>query len=105
MQTSWWTQPANYGLLLGLAVGLFWVGFGLLDGVSEGLWGLLLHLLPGTLILVATGLAWRHPVLGGLALVLLAALTWRFYHHNFTRWAMSAPLLLAGLLQWWPRSR
>jgi hypothetical protein len=93
--------------ILGIALALFLCVFAL-DGFEPHeplgvvLTELAVHLVPAALVLTIVALAWRWPLAGGVAFVLLAfgyALSVRFR----VDWVMviSGPMLMTGLLFLW----
>lgn len=119
------TSGPNYlrwaGRILGLAVAVFWLWWGVGSAFVEGFgWlSLLAHSLPGLLILIATLVAWRWERIGGsllvgVAVLVTAFLLWAFIFRGgygpmaaMVWLTMALPPLLAGLLflASWRRAR
>jgi hypothetical protein len=85
------------GQWLATACGSAWALFGVLCGWREGPVAMLLHAVPGLLILGAAALTLRWPVLGGLALLGEGYAATRFFRPNpaVTVFLVS-PLFLSG---------
>jgi hypothetical protein len=89
--------------ILGIAVGLFLGMFALdaFSGVES--WGSALgdfavHLLPAAVILAVVAISWRYPLVGAVAFVVLAVAYAAAVRRLDWLAAISAPLLLVGLL-------
>lgn len=88
-------------LALVLLFGSFWVLFGIMCEWGHPV-GMLMHILvPGLAYLAAGWLAWRWPLTGGTALILLGAFSVLFfntYRNIFTLLTVSLPPIIAGLM-------
>ncbi|NUQ36271.1 MAG: hypothetical protein HUU23_00430 [Caldilineales bacterium] len=94
-----WT-PRILGILFALFISLFAFDvFAEGYGFWETLWALLMHLIPTALVGIATILAWRRPLWGGLLFCGLAAI-YVIMTHGRLDWALiiAGPALLTGLL-------
>lgn len=78
--------------------------FGEYETVGETLIALFMHLIPVLLLLVATALAWRWPLVGGALFLILGIASIFFfgtYRHIVTFALVSLPVLVLSLLFLW----
>jgi len=100
------TSGPNYlrwaGRILGLAVAVFWLWWGVGSAFYEGFtWlSLLAHSLPGLLILIATLVAWRWERIGGSLLVGVAVLVTGFLLWAISRGGYRRPAFQMGIMVW-----
>ena len=93
-------SPRVFGLAVAMFVGLFALdAFGPGKPFLEASREFLVHLTPALTILLVLAVAWRHPNIGAVGFVLLAAL-YAWYGRGHLSWIViiSGPLLLTALL-------
>jgi len=72
-------------------------------GMGKSFWdtfvGILIHLIPSFLLIIALAIAWRHEMIGGLIFLLLgAAYVFMIWDNLVFGLPIAAPLFLLGLL-------
>jgi len=73
--------------------------FGMGTGFWETLVGLLIHLIPSFLLIVALAVAWRHEIIGGLIFLFFgAAYTVLVWDNIIFGLPIAVPLFLIGIL-------
>lgn len=86
-------------MVVGFGCGACWTWFGVCCGWHDGPFACLLHaLVPGGLLLLATGVSLRHPFAGGLLLLCIAVgFAWFFTPRPYILGLVVLPPLLAGI--------
>lgn len=99
----WTPRVLAIGFALFLAIFALDV-FGEFNTIWETAVALFMHLIPTFLLLIATGIAWRMPVIGGGLFVLLGVLSivqFNTLEHPISFFIVSVPAFIVGILFLW----